>query len=221
MNSLIGQEFFQLILNQFLVLDEDLIPWKLTCTDCFYHLHKIHIKSLQFEYGSMILDVVDPVEVNTSKHFDTEEDPDDSCCGVVYYHPNFDYRVFNATYFPNITHLTLSFTFTHLRDDDISCLTSLVYLDLGLYNSFTDAAIKPLKNLESLFLRNNHRITTSIFPHLPKLTTLQYDQASRFHVDDVPESVKIVMTSIYDKICEQCDVYDFEMGTKQVRYSSS
>lgn len=219
MNSLVGKDFFESILNQFLVLDKFLIPWKLSNFKSFCYFHKIHFENFQFKVESMLLDVVDPISIDTSNIVECEykEDTIRGYGCFVYYRPNFETRIFNRLYLPNITHLTLFFTFHHLEDSHISCLTSLIYLDLGMYNYFTNEAVISLKNLKNLFLRNNSRITAEIFPHLPKLVMLQLKSDSSIRITDIPDTVATVITNVYDTACPCCDNYDSECSTKQIR----
>ncbi len=220
MNSLVKQQFFQLTLNQFLVLDKDLIPWKLSCVANFEFVHKIHIENFRPVSGTGILDVIDIVKLDLFKHvtYEPEEEPR-SDCAQFYINSNFDTGLFdhNFGYLTNLTYLKLHFIWEELEDHHIHHLTSLVYLDIGDYNYFTDDAFENLQSLEVLFLRNNRAISSKVFSFLPNLHTIQISNRSKISIDEIPETVTSVTVDVYDKLCEHCDFYECIMETKQVR----
>ncbi len=221
MNDLIKQEYFQNTLNQFISMDEDLIRWKLTCTNCLLYKHDIHIQSDVCNIESSIFNHLNVVDLNLSKFYDTEEDEDSegaNCCIVYYIHPNFDKNLFDVLQLSKLTHLTLGYnTFDKIVDSDIANFTSLIYLDVGVYSRFSNNAFKKLNKLEILYLNDNVTVTSNVFKYLPKLHTLYISDESDIKINNTPDYVINIFEIIYDYVCERCDIYHVKMKTEKIR----
>lgn len=177
MKDLSHKEFFQFILNQFLAIDKDLIPWKLTCSYCYNYPHNIHIKYIDTKKCKNVLENTKIVEIDTNLYLERT---------YVYFHKQCDCGLgdhiktsFDIDFLdqdlPYLKTLKLSFM-NHSSDlkmgSILSKLTSLTYLDLGINTHVPDYSFRRLKNLKVLYIRNNSN-TAGIFHYLPNLHTIQ------------------------------------------------
>jgi hypothetical protein len=91
-------------------------------------------------------------------------------------------------------------------------LTSLEFLDLGMYSNITNKGLKKLTNLKILYLRNNWDVTSNIFKYLPNLHTIQIGYETRtesycsIKPDEIPNSVSSVICFHYEEISCPYDI---------------
>lgn len=223
MNNLVKQEYFQIMLNQFLAIDEDLISWKLTCRYCYYHIHFIYVmKTVPIHIYKYTI----PVVIDTTNYVTSIPTLNRKLCKCC-----LNMKLINTFNFDNITNLShLKGLYLNYSADDIKLqkLTSLEVLDLGMYNYFTDHSFKKLKQLKVLYLQNNYDITADIFKYLPNLTTIQigFDMYSRSYcsirLNEVPEYVSTVICTYFDDIIcpydDECDpLYHIKKYTVYLR----
>jgi hypothetical protein len=197
MNTLIGQDFLQINLNKFLFVDVDLIPWKMTCKACLDFPHNMTLKRCGRRMGHVMLkSKIVTIDASRSVKEAYSIDIDD-----LYLQLTLDLRVFDSKFndTSNLTRLILPFSQDgDVRTEHLSGLTSLTYLDLGMYNHFTDDVFVNLKNLETLYLRTNTWITSAIFQYTPKLCKLQIPDNSPIDKQaEIPSTVATVIVIDY------------------------
>lgn len=185
MNDLVKQDFFQFVLNQFLVVDEDLIPWKYTNKSCYYYIHDIHITSMNISYCD-IARFLCPVYIDMEDLLQKQ------------------IKIFTFHKFHSFDHLKyLTIQNIRIPHKQLYNMTLLTYLDIGMNSNVTNKDLKKMINLESLCLGNNCHVTKDIFKYLPKLNMIQigYDECKNMycsiHPDDIPDSVQDVICSYY------------------------
>lgn len=210
MNSIINQEYFHIILNQFLAIDKDLVPWKLTCTYCYYYQHNIYINYIDVKKCKNVLEYTNVVEIDTNLYLQkTSIYWFRQCeCGLTdHIQTSFDLDFLDQ----DLPHLkTLKMSYMNYPSDTkigyiISKLTSLEYLDLGINTYVSNYTFKDLTNLKVLYLRNNYN-TSDIFNYLPKLETIQigYDiDINMFYIKPkyVPDYIKKIVQNGYSYEC--------------------
>lgn len=177
MNFLIHQEYFHVTLNQFLAIDKDLIPWKLTCNACYYYPHNIHIMHCDVKKCKNVLKNTKIIEIDTRLYLEkTNIYWFIECeCGLSnHIITSFDLD-FLSQDLPDLKILKMSYM-NYSSDIEISSivskLTTLEYLDLGINTHLANYCFENLTNLKVLYLRNNCN-TSEIFKYLPNLHTVQ------------------------------------------------
>lgn len=225
MNQLIRNEYFHIILNQFLAIDKDLIPWKLTCKYTYYYIYDIYVNDVNI-LGE-IIKYINPISINTYKYiYSLPTLGRKLCkCGLNMRLTNvFDFKKFNTLH--NLKELHLCYS--PITDKHISYLKNLEFLDLGMHSHVTDKGLKKLTNLKILYLRNNWEVTKEIFKYLTKLHTLQIgyetysDKYCSVKPDEIPKTINRVICSKYEDIeCPynvECDpLYCIEVSSKIIR----
>lgn len=210
MNTLVNQEFFQIVLNQFLAIDKDLVSWKLTCTYCYDFIHDIHITCIDVKKCKTVLNNTKIVEIDTTMYAHKKNiwwvRPCE--CGLTDHMSNkFDLDFLDGN-LPDLKVLKLSYM-NHSSDLRVGAivakLTSLEYLDLGINTYVSNYTFKDLSNLKTLYLRNNCN-TSEIFDYLPKLGTVQigYEiDSNMFYIkpDHVPDRISKVIQNGYSYDC--------------------
>lgn len=177
MDQLINQEFFQFVLNQFLAIDKDLIPWKLTSSYCYNYPHYIHIKYSDVKKYNNLIKNTKISEIDTSLYLQKSEIYfyRQCDCGLTkHIRTSFDIDFLDQE-LPHLKKLTLSYM-NHQSDlkmgSILSKLNNLEYLDLGINTYVPNYTFKNLNKLKTLYLRNNCN-TAEIFQFLPNLETVQ------------------------------------------------
>jgi hypothetical protein len=210
MNKLIFQDFFQIILNDFIVNDRELIPWKLTCLYCYYYIHNINILCIDIKKCKNILNYTKIIEIDTNFYINKTNIYfyKDCECGLSdHILTSFDINFLSQ----DLQHLkVLKLTHMNYPNDNklghlISKLTSLEYLDLGINTYINDYSFKNLKNLKLLYLRNNTN-TSSIFRYLPNLKIIQicFDiDSNMYYIDpsEIPSSISKIIQNGYSYDC--------------------
>lgn len=190
MNSIVKLSEFQQLINQFLVRFTDVFPWKKTCKACYYYRHKVYMTKSPFNYDDNLLDYIDIVRLDLSTQYNMDEQ-------YSYVRPMYNSSLFTPTILTSITHLILKYSLYTVSDVDISHLTTLVYLDLGICSDITDDGIMPLVNLRTLLLHNNIKVTSNVLKFLPKLKRLEYSSRSTINIEEIPEHVTNVTRITY------------------------
>lgn len=226
MDNIVYQDYFQFILNQFLVFDKDLIPWKLSCTSCYYYPHKVYISNANVS-NSNIAKFLCPTRIDTRKC--TQPIP---TLGRTLCKCGLNMKLTNTFNFDNFHSLKyveeLTLDYSPITDSQLSKMTSLRCLDLGTYNNITDEGLKKLTNLEMLFLGNNWYITKDIFNYLSKLRMIQigYEVPSQLycsiHLNEIPDHVQEVICDYFDELMciyeDDCDpLYLVNKSSEQIR----
>lgn len=202
MQHIIGQDYFQIILNSFLIIDKDIIAWKLTCRTCFHYIHNMYIQNINtrlIDWNKINMFVHRVSHISHSIYQKTrilsidmtdfvfEEAYDSDYTNDSRQHEystiRFNMRIFSPklNFINNVKKLVIPyFNCDTITDYHISMLKSLEYLDLGMYNTFHDKAFIGLNNLEILYIRNNKVISKKIFDYLPKLKLIQISTKCKF-----------------------------------------
>lgn len=204
MNELINRDYFQIILNQFLSIDRELIPWKFVCKKCYYFPHKIHISDLNI-YKNTITKLLIPVSINTKKFICYNLTMGQEICKCCLNTKITNVCRFNS--FHSIKYIKeLRLYYSQITNKRLSKMKSLEYLDLGTYSNITNKGLKKLKKIKVLFLGNNSYITKNIFRYLPNLHTIQigFDIQNKSYCsicpEEIPKNISNVICNYYKKV---------------------
>lgn len=202
MNTLIYQDFFQFIINEFILIDHDVIQWKLVCKACFNYIHNVYIKKLcNFDDSNVYLKKINIVSLDLTDHI---EKIYDKYYIYVDHISLFNFDMFKMYNFKNLYYLKLDNDCCDLYDEHLLYINNLVYLYLGNSKKVTNKGIINNTKLKTLLLGTNSIVDSDIFYYLPNLYSLQISQESPILEKNIPNTVKevTVLEYVYDIIDE-------------------
>jgi hypothetical protein len=200
MNTIIDLPEIQYLINQFIFIDKDLLPWKLTCRTNYYYKHDIVIQHINFPIGHFIYDRANVIKINTENFVNTN-DPEE------YQFSSFNYRT--LLYINNLKSLYI-YSMPRIKNCYLKHITTLEILHLEDSTCITDDSISKLVNLVELVLGYSNFITIKSILKLTKLRTLtisgNYDCHPMYTINpnDVPLNVINLTLRMYNCMPGNC-----------------
>lgn len=228
MNKLIYQQYFQYILNEFIIEDKHIIPWKFVCKANYYYKHRIHIFSYNFSIHYKIFNYLHITLVNTTNYYIKLYTSDYIYITDIldYYHTCYDCVIIdynNDNVIVDHTHDRLFMVFMKSISHNISynyfdcnllplISNTLTHLTIFYEHSkFTNIHLSFLHNLEFLDIGMNSLITDF---YLPKLETLYLRNNDNISLDVITQHRNLK----YLQICRTIYYVDEYRGISPIYY---